>query len=52
MRKNTHYENFERMATDLLKVPHGEIKAKLEAARAAKSQKPKRKTKKVGIGAA
>lgn len=43
---STEYENFERMAQKLFKVPHVEIKAKLDAEKAARQQKQRRKTKK------
>jgi hypothetical protein len=42
MTKNKEYENFERAATELLKVPHDEIKAKLEAEKKAKKAKRKK----------
>lgn len=32
----SEYENFERTVRELLKVPHGEIKAKLDAEKEAK----------------
>ena len=44
-KKNPAYENFDRTMTELLKVPHSEIKAKLDAEKAAKAKKSKRKQK-------
>jgi len=43
--KNTpsEYENFERTVRELLKVPHSEIKAKLDAEKEAKRVAKKRK---------
>ena len=41
MKKITEFENFERTVRELLKVPHTEIKAKLDA------EKQKKKDKKV-----
>jgi hypothetical protein len=43
--KNAEFENFDRTMRDLMKVPHSEIKAALDAEKAAK-QKKKRKAKK------
>lgn len=40
------YENFDRTMRDLMSVPHDEIKAALDAERAAKKKKKKRKAKK------
>ena len=45
MKKNKEYENFERTMTELLKVPHSEIKAKLDAEKAAKKRKKFKKEK-------
>ena len=45
MRKGKEFENFDRAMEQLLKVPHSEIKAKLDAEKAAKADK-KRKAKK------
>jgi hypothetical protein len=36
-------ENFDRALSQVVKVPHSEIKAKLEAENAAKKDRPKRK---------
>jgi hypothetical protein len=44
VKKNKEYENFERTVTELLKVPHSEIKAKLDAEKAAKKRKKARKS--------
>ena len=43
------YENFDRTMRDLVKVPHGEIKAKLDAEKSArgKKRKPKRQKDKL-----
>jgi hypothetical protein len=42
--KATEFDNFDRTMQELLKVPHSEIKAKLDAEKAEK-QKQKRKPK-------
>lgn len=44
VKKSKEYENFERTMTELLKVPHSEIKAKLDAEKAAKKRKKARKS--------
>lgn len=41
---NKEFENFDRTMTDLLKVSHSEIKAKLEAEKAEKQTKRKPKS--------
>jgi hypothetical protein len=42
MKNRTEYDKFEALASGLLKVPHGEVKAKLDAEkRAKKRKKPK-----------
>lgn len=41
MKKTDEYENFDRTVRDLLKVPHAEIKAKLEAEKVGKKRKKK-----------
>jgi len=41
----TEYNNFEKLTSAVIKVPHSEIKAKLDAEKAAKTKK-KRKAKK------
>ena len=43
MKKNKEYENFERTMTELLKVPHSEIKATLDEEKKAKEKKKKQK---------
>jgi hypothetical protein len=40
----TQYKRFEKMVTTLLKVPHSEIKEKLEAEKAAKKRKKSKKS--------
>ena len=40
------FENFDRTMRDLMSVPHDEIKAALDAEKAAKRRKKKRKAKK------
>lgn len=42
MKKSGQYEKFDRTMRDLLKVPHSEIKAKLDAEKAEKKRKPKK----------
>jgi hypothetical protein len=42
--KNREFENFEKTTAALLKVPHSEIKAKLEAEKAAKKRKKSKKS--------
>jgi len=44
MKRSKEYENFERTMTELLKVPHSVIKAKLDAEKAAKKRKKSRKS--------
>jgi hypothetical protein len=44
MATNQEYQNFNRTMVELLKVPHSQIKAKLEAEKAAKVKKRKSKT--------
>ena len=39
--KNTEYDNFDRFMGHLLSVPHSEIKAKLDAEKAARQKKRK-----------
>jgi len=41
--KNEQYENFERTARALMKVPHSEIKAKLDAEKEAKKASKKQR---------
>jgi hypothetical protein len=45
MRKNTEYEKFDHTMRQLMKVPHSEIKAKLDEEKAAKAEKKQKKTK-------
>jgi hypothetical protein len=47
-KKTTEYQRFDDAMTQLLKVPHSEIKAKLEAEKAAKAAR--KKTKRVSKG--
>lgn len=42
--KNREFENFEKTMTEILKVPHSEIKAKLDAEKAAKKRKKAKKS--------
>jgi hypothetical protein len=44
MKKASQYDNFDRTVRDLLKVPHAEIKAKLEEEKAAKKRKKSKKS--------
>ncbi len=46
MKKSREFEKFDRTMEQLLKVPHSEIKAKLEAEKAEKAER-KRKAKKL-----
>jgi hypothetical protein len=39
MKKASEYDRFERMTNQIFKVPHSEIKQKLEAEKAAKKRK-------------
>ena len=39
--KNSEFEKFDHMMHKLIQVPHSEIKAKLDAEKAAKKRKPK-----------
>ena len=43
MRKTSQYDNFDRAMRELIKVPHSEIKAKLDAERKSKKRKRGRK---------
>jgi hypothetical protein len=45
---NRALENFERALDAVVKVPHSEIKAKLDAEKAEKSKNPKTRTKRHG----
>jgi hypothetical protein len=46
MKRNSEFDNFDRTMRDLMSVPHDEIKAALDAEKAAKAKKKKRKAKK------
>lgn len=43
-RRNQEYQNFDNMMKQLVKVPHSEIKSKLDAEKAAKKRKKSRKS--------
>lgn len=45
-KNNREFENFDRTMRDLIKVPHDELKAALDAEKRDKEQKKKRKAKK------
>jgi hypothetical protein len=51
MKKNSEFDNFDRTMRDLMKVPHGEIKAKLDAEKRAKKRKKSRKSSASRAGA-
>jgi hypothetical protein len=42
--KNTEFDNFDRTMRELVKVPHSEIKSKLDAEKRAKKRKKSRKS--------
>jgi hypothetical protein len=44
MKKATEYETFEHTMRDLMKVPHSEIKSKLDEEKAAKKRKKAKKS--------
>jgi hypothetical protein len=44
MPDKTEYENFEKLASTVLKVPHTEVKAKLDEEKQAKKRKKSRKS--------
>jgi hypothetical protein len=44
MKKQSQYDNFERAMGELLKVPHSEIKARLDAEKQAKKRKKSKKS--------
>ncbi len=44
MKRTSGYENFDRTMRELIKVPHSEIKAKLDEEKAAKKRKKSRKS--------
>lgn len=45
MKKSTEFQKFDDMMTKLLAVPHSEVKAKMDAEKAAKKAMKKRKPK-------
>jgi predicted GIY-YIG superfamily endonuclease len=47
MKSNPQFENFDRTMRDLMSVPHDEIKAALDAEKAAKKKTKKRKANKL-----
>lgn len=44
MKKKTELENFSELVTDILKVPHSEIKTALDAEKQAKKRKKSKKS--------
>ena len=44
MKQNPEYEKFDRTMRELMKVPHSEIKAKLDAEKLAKKRKKAKKS--------
>jgi hypothetical protein len=44
VKKSKEYDNFDRAMHELIKVPHSEIKAKLDAEKKAKKRKKARKS--------
>jgi hypothetical protein len=46
MKRSEEYGNFDRTMRDLMSVPHDEIKAALDAEKAAKKRKKRRKARK------
>jgi hypothetical protein len=44
MKRESEYDNFDRTMRGLMKVPHSEIKAKLDAEKAAKKRKKAKKS--------
>ncbi len=44
MKPSKEYDNFDRTMRDLMKIPHEEIKAELEAEKAAKDVRKSQKT--------
>jgi hypothetical protein len=45
MKKISEYDNFDRIMRELMKVPHSEIKAKLEAEKKERAERKKAKNK-------
>jgi len=52
MKSSNEFENFDRTMRDLMSVPHSEIKAALDAEKAAKKKKRKAKKKPSASGRA
>lgn len=46
--ENPEFDNFDRTMRKLMTVPHSEIKAKLDAEKAAKSKRPKKRGRPIG----
>lgn len=46
MNKQSEFENFDKTMRELMKVPHSEIKAKLDEEKKAKAKKRQRKSSK------
>jgi len=44
MKNSNAFDKFDQMTRELLRVPHSEVKAKLEAEKAAKKRKKSRKS--------
>ena len=44
----TEYDNFDSTMRELMKVPHSEIKAKLDAEKAEKAKRPKKRGRRIG----
>ncbi len=44
MKKTNEYDNFENLARRIINVPHSEVKAKLDAEKAAKKRKKPKKS--------
>jgi hypothetical protein len=44
MKKTKEYDNFENLARRIISVPHSEVKAKLDAEKAAKKRKKSKKS--------
>ena len=44
MKKQNEFDNFDRTMRELIKVPHSEIKAKLDAEKSAKKRKKSKKS--------
>lgn len=45
---NKEFENFDRTMRKLMKVPHSQIKAKLDAEKAEKAKRPKKRGRPLG----